>query len=417
MAGPGRTLVCGDRDRATPLRGLSAHPSTRPDHQRVPGRAHYGTLDASSEGSQRATAISRSTKGRVFQTAAVLSFSVVIACSNDAERTYYSLPRLEIDHSSGRQIVGRWEHGFPVIADVDHQAGLIYIGQATEPFAAIAYSLEDGSILRVHGGQQHDGSGRPQRIRALAARPSGVALADDVQINYWDSRGLFVRAWRPGVPSIPSVCWWMGEPAVPLPRGVLRRDENGSGTVYGDQGPWEGLQALEEAESSLRHDSHIACIEDVAYVLDELLTGFALDGRTFEIPIPVALEETSVRRRAAPNIVPISDAYANTLSRPYSGLFDDGKGRLVIVLRASEIIGAIVDPQTDCQSILLDTGPRRASRRLVGMYRDSVLVVGSSVVERVQNGERTKVIDPSAYGIALHPLEAVGGTPCPRTQN
>ncbi len=354
----------------------------------------------------------------MLQTVTVLSFAVAIACSNVAERSDYSVALLEIDYSSGRQVVGRWEHGFPAIADVDHQRGLIYLGQATEPFAAVAYSLEDGSILGVHGGQQQrDDSGRQQRSKALAATPNGVALADDVQINYWDSRGLLARAWRPGVPGIPSVCWWMGEPAVPLPGGVLRRDEDGLGTVYGDQGPWEALQALGEAESSLRHDSHIACVEDVAYVLDERLKGFALDGRTFEIPIPVALEETSVRRRAAPSIVPILDGYANTLSRPYSGLFDDGKGRLVIVLWASDIIGAIVDPQTGCQAILLDRGPRRASRRLIGMYRDSVVVVGSSVVERVLHGVRTKVIDPNAYGIALHPLAMIGGKPCPPTQD
>ncbi len=336
-----------------------------------------------------------------------------LACRGD-EQTMSPLLRLEIDHSSGRQIVSRWEHGFRGIAALDHERGLVYVLDASDPLAITAFSVEDGSVVGSYREREGESSGELRDIQSLAASSDGVLAADGLRINRWDSEGSLASVWTPDVRRIPSVCWWMDEPAVPFPMGVLRRDSEGSGTVHGVGRAGKGFDAPEEAgyASSLFAASRLACIDDIAYVLDERLTGYSLDGRTFELPIPSELEEASLRRRESTRmIVPGSESETEPFVQPYSGLFDDGEGNLVVTLWASETAGAIIDPRTGCQSIILDSKPQRASRRLIGIYRDSVLVAGSSVLERLVNGVRTRIVDPNAYGIALRPLRAADGKP------
>ena len=335
-----------------------------------------------------------------------------LACRGD-EQTMSPLLRLEIDHSSGRQIVSMWEHSFREIATLDHERGLVYVLDASDPLAITAFSVEDGSVVGSYREREGEGSGELRGIQALAVSSHGVLTADGMRINRWDSEGSLASVWTPDVRRIPSVCWWMDEPAVPLPMGVLRRDSDGSGTVHGEGRARKGFEVPEEAgyASSLFAASRLVCIDDTAYVLDERLTGYSLDGRTFELPIPSQLKEASLRRRESARVIVPGSGETEPFVQPYSGLFDDGEGNLVVTLWASETVGAIIDPRTGCQSIILDSKPQRASRRLIGMYRDSVLVAGSSVLERLVNGVRTRIVDPNAYGIALHPLRAADGKP------
>ena len=99
---------------------------------------------------------------------------------------------------------------------------------------------------------------------------------------------------------------------------------------------------------------------------------------------------------------------------PYTGLFDDGNGNLVVTLWPSDVAGAVIAPETGCHSILLDTEPQRASRRLAGMYRDSVVVFGNQTDVQMIDGKRTTVTYAGeAFMIALRPLRPAGGKPCP----
>ena len=184
------------------------------------------------------------------------------------------------------------------------------------------------------------------------------------------------------------------------------------GTFGGTEGEGPGeLQHMSAAIAAARlfSASQMACVGDVAYVLDEHLTGYSLDGRTFAVPIPAELAERSQQIREA-----VRNSRGGGFRHPYSGLFDDGNGNLVITLWPSDVAGAVIVPETGCHSILLDTEPQRMSRRLAGMYRDSVVVFGNQTDVQMIDGKRTTVTYAGeAFMIALRPLQPAGGEPCP----
>lgn len=346
-----------------------------------------------------------------------LSSSLLMTCCS-AESPAPPGQELQIDFSTGREVVSDWQYGFREIAAVDHDRGLLYVVDASEPLAAMAFSLEDGTLMGTYGGQEGDGPGELRSLEALAAASDGVLVGGGGHVNHWASVGELAGVWRPDAPGTPSVCSWRDAAAVPLPGGVLRQDADGSGRVAGDGRTGKTIVAKDMEESltasSLFGTSKLVCIDDVAYILDERLTGHSLDGQTFEVPIPFALEESSRRRRESTRVsVPGSTRDYRVFVHPYSGLFHDGEGNLVVTLQGSRIAGAVIDPVTRCQSILLDTEPGRSSRRVMGMYRDSVLAAENAVTEQTINGVATRVVDPGAHVIALRPLRHMSGEPCP----
>ena len=349
------------------------------------------------------------TKTRTIVTPADLflaALALVSAAGADAQQ------RLQIDHSSGREIVNEWDFGFREIAAIDHQKGLIYVVDASEPLGVMAFSLDDGALVGVYGGTEGEGPGELQHMVAVAAASDGVLVSDHARVNHWSLAGDLAGVWRPG-PSIPSICNLMDEPTVPLQGGVLRRNADGTDVVLGTVKDrnivvGENMSAA-IAAARLVMASHMACIGDVAYVLDEHLTGYSLDGRTFAVPIPAELAERSQQIREA-----VRNSQGGGFRYPYTGLFDDGNGNLVVTLWPSDVAGAVIAPETGCHSILLDTEPQRASRRLAGIYRDSVVVFGNQTDVQMIDGKRTTVsYAGEAFMIALRPLRPAGGEPCP----
>ncbi len=321
--------------------------------------------------------------------------------------------RLEIDHASGRTVVNNREYAFREISSIDHQAGLIYVVDASEPLAAMAFSLDDGTLLGTLGGRQGEGPGELRDLVDLAAIAGGVMLADHTRVIRWDLDGSLADVWTPNGPPIPSLCSLENAPAVPVPGGVIRRMGEGPDLVLGSGRLGTTITGtdLESARAAAFRFavSKITCIGDVAYVLDERLSAISINGTVLELPIPTEMEERSKRaREAARNQAP------SRLLDPYSGIYGDGKGNLLITRWASSLAGALVDPGTGCYSLLVDTQPLRSSRRLVGIYQDSAVVLESPTDIQTINGKpRTVVYADEASVIALRPLRLVEGDPCP----
>ena len=317
--------------------------------------------------------------------------------------------RLEIDHSSGREVINQWEYGFRSFVEIDHARKLLYVFEASDPLAALAISLNDGALVSKYGGAEGEGPGELQNANALAATTDGVYASDHVRVNHWDSSGNLVSTWRPNTPSVMDVCALGGQPAVPLPGGALVRSTDGPGVILGRGRAGRRLMVdLASAREAMFTftSSEIVCMGDVAYVLTDLqVHGHSAGGTTTEVKLPPELVERGRRRQAG--------ARGGARIRPFR-LFHDGNGNLVISMWRSRLAGAIIDPETGCHSIVMDPGPPAGHAvRFAGMYQDSAVVLVNTPTTRMVEGKPTPVFVAGEYPIiALRPLRRVGGEPC-----
>lgn len=313
--------------------------------------------------------------------------------------------RLVMDLEAGRRIVDDWTYGFRPFSATNHQDGLLFVFDLSDPLVAMAISLADGTVVGRYGRGKGEGPGELRQLTDVAETPDGVLVSDGTRVNHWHLDGTLIGSYRPsghGTAGTMSLCSLRGQPVVPERGAILKRDSTGAWRAVG---PGQLLPGT----FKLSAGSDIACFGDVAYTLYERIGGYTLDGEAFEVPIPPELQEASRRwrERIKPPAIPF----------PYGGLSHDGEGRLFIAtpeMGPGDVAGGIIDPQTGCYKVVIDPDPRtRRLRRVMGIYRDSVLVAGSEVTERVINGVRRKVIDPSsAHVIALRPLRPDGGEPC-----
>ena len=324
----------------------------------------------------------------------------ILACPLQAQE------RLIIDLDSGREIINDWTYGFRPFAATSHDDGLLYLFDLGDPLVAMAVSLADGTVVGTFGRGEGEGPGELRQLMDVAAATDGVLVSDGSRVNYWRLDGTLVGSYSPSVPGTmgtPKVCVLGDQPVVPVRRGILVRETGGSWTVVGRGGFLPGTFSGSAA-------SHIACFGDVAYLLYERLGGYRLDGSAFEVPIPPEVEEASRRWR--------DNIRRPAIAIPYAGLTHDGKGRLFIAtpqMGPGNVVGALIEPATGCYKVITDPDPRtRRLRRVIGVYRDSIMVSGSEIVERVIDGVRARVVNAgNAHMIALRPLRYVGGEPCP----
>lgn len=313
--------------------------------------------------------------------------------------------RMEIDVAHGRVIVEGAEYDFSSIAVVGHDRRILYVVDAVEPLGVMALSIDDGARLAMYGGSRGEGPGELRSLSSLSLSPAGVLVAGGGVINHWSREGDLIGTWRPRLPDashVPSQCVVDNEPVVPSLTGAVRREPDGSWVVL-------GRRPGGRVNPDIFGATHITCIGDVAYVLDEQLVGYSPSGDVISIPLPAELEEISRGWRER--------LRQGAIGHPYGGLFHNGKGQLVVVLprfAGGNVFGAIIDPGTGCHTVL--TAPDALSRRtraLIGMYQDSAVVAESEMEVRIINGVRTPVLYPGASRIALLPLRSAGGTPCP----
>lgn len=335
--------------------------------------------------------------------------------------------RLEIVSEEGRTVLGGIEWGFSEeVMAVDHVQRLIYVSDLSDPFAAFALSLEDGSLRGTYGAGEGDGPGELRRpLAAVAVAPDGVMASDGGRVNHWAAAGDLLSTWRPHEMATPggaathfAICSFRGQPAVPTLTGILLRSPEGEGNPFGARS-----RAPAAVDSEFMRDlisAEIACTENVAYVwMGSRLTAYAADGTTTDIRIPAPFEEEVARRRQ------VARSREQSVSRPSSGpmimfgssprLSTDGRGRLVLSQKpryGRELIGAAIDPHAGCSSLILDRNDRVLERVFMGVHADSAIVYQRHTRSREVGGRTVEGVEDVAYRITLSPLRRIDGEPC-----
>ena len=239
----------------------------------------------------------------------------------------------------------------------------------------------------------------------MSLSPEGVLVSGGGVINHWGREGNLIGASQPDLSAasrVPGQCMVNGQLVVPSLGGAIRRTRDGS---------WEllGRRPGGNVSTDIFGATRVACIGDVAYLLDERLVGYSPDGSVTRLSLPEEVEEASRSWR--------ENLRRGAIGHPYGALFDDGTGQLVVVVprfARGEVLGATIDPATGCYATITTPDPaNRRTFKLIGMYRDSAVVAESEVEEQVINGVRTPVLYPGGRRIALRPLRPAGGTPCP----
>ena len=308
--------------------------------------------------------------------------------------------RLEIDHSSGREVVNDWMHGFREFAAVDRDRGLVYVVDASDPLAVKAFAIADGTLVGTFGGGEGEGPGELQAMVAASVAADGVLVSDYQRVNHWSSDGDLVAVWSPHVPGVVDVCALGDHMVVPLPDGALVRTPQGREIVLGEGRTgralmWDSRSPIEQQATDFMRTQAV-CMSDWVYILSgDRLVGYSLSGARKEVALPRELLEAGKRRRG----------------RPYT-LLSNGAGSVVVAMWASSLAAAVIDPETGCYSILVDPRPG-TSHRLAAIYKDSALVLESPPTTTMIDGKPTRVVHAGESSIiSLRPLVPTGGVPC-----
>ena len=309
-----------------------------------------------------------------------------------------------VDFSAGRTIIGGEEYDFQARMAIDHERRILYAIDAIEPLGVMAVSIEDGSQIAMYGGGRGDGPGELRALTGVSLSEEGILMSGRGVINHWGLDGSLIGTWRPSFPDGSGAgdhCALGDQPVIPTQTGLVRRVPDGSWTMLGRR-PGGSMPA------EVIGFTRVACLDDGVYVLDEQLTRYSLDGRATSVPLPPELLEISLSRQ---------EGFRGGVGGPYSALFANGAGQVVVVLPLSapgNIFGAIIDPVTGCSTLL--AAPDRDIRirnRLMGMYQDSVMMGERIVIEQVIDGVATPGYFDTASKLVLHPLSPASGAPCP----
>ena len=346
------------------------------------------------------------------KTIATIAFTAFHTAGLEAQQ------RLKIDHATGREIANDSMRAMRTDnASIDHRKGIIYVEDPEHPVAAMAFSLEDGRLIRVYGGKVGDGPGE-MRLRYgffMAATDIGILLASGDRVLHFDSAGKLAWDWRPKAARVEGVCVIAGSPVVQQWEGrslALRRRADGSSAAFG-QHRWRDHRAFGSEEKWNFFGPDITCVGDVLYVLDqnEGIFGYAGDGRTFRVPLPGALVAAGERRHSP--LVGEGGGGRRQWHRPrYERIFHNGDGDLIVLARYRRFVGAVIDPETGCYA-LIEEDEWKKSRVVAGVFRGNAVVFQKATEKRLVDGRTATVIYPGAHTMALRPLKLMGGEPCP----
>lgn len=319
---------------------------------------------------------------------------------------------VEIDFAGGRDIINdelRAIHLSPIA--IDHGRGALYVRDLAEPNGIMAFSLESGERLRTIRIPLGEGPGELKGF-------GGVALAPERSLYLWrytkailvNATGAVVGEWRPDAASLwMDMCVFGAEPAVPAPRGLIRRGEDGRDESMAAPPMDRGVVRAgtpEQAIAALRvlSDTRLSCTDDAAFVAPNhpgdpgAILVYARSGATGRLEAPPSILED-----------PVTGA-----SGRLDLLSDDGRGNLVLVARdpSGRFPGALMEPESGCHALLRN--PRVQSyRQFAGIHADSALVFHWDHEEAVRDGKRILHIRDRASRVTLHPLVRLeGGEEC-----
>ena len=195
------------------------------------------------------------------------------------------------DHSSGREVVNDWMHGFREFAAVDRDRGLVYVVDASDPLAVKAFAIADGTLVGTFGGGEGEGPGELQAMVAASVAADGVLVSDYQRVNHWSSDGDLVAVWLPHVPGVVDVCALGDHMVVPLPDGALVRTPQGREIVLGEGRTgralmWDSRSSIEQQATDFMRTQAV-CMSDWVYILSgDRLVGYSLSGARKEVALP-----------------------------------------------------------------------------------------------------------------------------------
>ena len=343
---------------------------------------------------------------------------------------------LQVDYTTGRTIIDdEWRHINTDHLAVDPTRGVLYVIDPEEPEGIMAFSLETGEWIRTIPTPKGDGPGEfPEGRQSMAiARDGGLYVSGFVRVLKFDTLGVRVGSWTPRAPAARStVCDLGGEPAVPIPNGVLRRGPDDTDQTIGPSAVEGEVIHAESLDDGMAIHfrlmrARIACTDDAAYVVMTYDSGadsvFAYhhSGEASRVALPMeGIEGMEECRQIGGGDLPPgfqriggSCPYWSLSLRPSI----DEHGNVVLFGRDWVVAGTIIDPETGCHA-LVQKDFRAPDRGLgsspVRILRDSVLVVWQDAeVTETADGRRNFRMAGVNNRVSLHPLRRISGEPCP----
>ena len=334
---------------------------------------------------------------------------------------------LEIDYATGRTIIDdQWRSMRASDLAVDRSRGIIYVIDAEEPEGVMAFSLETGEWIRTIQTPEGDGPREfPAGRRGIAAARDGhLYAAGPKRVIEYDSVGAFVSSWIPDWAMSFYVCDFGGEPAIPIPEGVIRRGPEGREDVLpsrdADQTRFVVLSEVQGGTAMTAHvDFRIVCAESSAVVVRSYSDGpdsvfvYHRGGEVGRVAVPTDFADWS-EDCGEEVTAPSGQVWLFPCPIWNRGLYPslDGRGNLVLFSEVDfETAGTIIDPETGCYAIVRKDPSTDKARVPVRILGDSVLVF-HNYSEPSDNGGTTYYTD-SANRVTLHPFRRVSGDLCP----
>ncbi|MYG81913.1 MAG: hypothetical protein F4187_09220 [Gemmatimonadetes bacterium] len=334
---------------------------------------------------------------------------------------------LEIDYTAGRTIIDdQWRSIWTSDLAVDRSTGILYVIDSEEPEGVMAFSLETGEWIRTIQTPEGDG---PREFPAgrqgiAAARDGHLYAAGPQRVIEYGSEGAFVSSWIPDWATSFYVCDFGGEPAIPIPEGVIRRGPEAQDEVLPSQDAEQSrFVVLSEVQGRTVMTAHvdfrIACGESRAFVVRSYNSGpdsvfvFDRSGEVGRVAVPGDYAEWT---EDCGEEVTLASGQTWLVPCPIwnRGLYPslDGRGNLVLFSEVDfDTAGTIINPETGCYAIVRRDPSTDKSRVPVRILGDSVLVLHNHS-EPNENGGTTYFTD-SANRVSLHPFRRVSGEPCP----
>ena len=335
---------------------------------------------------------------------------------------------LEIDYTTGRTIIDDERRSmWATDLAVDRSKGILYVIDAEEREGVMAFSLETGDWIRTIRTPRGDGLREfpGGRWSTAIAPDGGIYVSGPGRVLEHDALGAFVGAWSPGWQKGTGVCDLGGEPAIPMPSGVMRRGPDGTDDpIPAEAAEEDGFTARSPEEASTFNTTHfgarIACTGSTAFVVRSYLDGpdsvftYHRSGETGRVAVPTDFAEwegCEKREVRTPSGQSAGRAPCWVWNRALTPSMD-GRGNLVLLSEVDfATAGTIINPGTGCYAIVRKDPNTDKARLPVRVLGDSVLVF-HNYSEPNENGGTTYYTD-SANRVSLHPLRRVSGEPCP----
>ena len=340
---------------------------------------------------------------------------------------------LEIDYTTGRTIIDdEWRAMSSDDLAIDQSRGILYVFDPEEPEGVMAFSLETGEWIRTIPTPKGDGPDEfPQGRSSMAvAQDGGLYVSGFLRVVKFDTLGVPVSSWTPQTPVRRTVCDLGGEPAVPIPNGVLRRGPDYTNQAIGPnavEGVQIQAQSVDDGMAISRRlmYARIACTEDTAYVVmtydsaPDSVFAYHRSGEVTRVALPTegieGMEECRQIGRPA-NLPPGAQMLGGSCrywSHRLRPSFDD-RGNVVLFGNDWVVAGTIIDPETGCHALVQKDWRADMGRTPVRILGDSVLVFRQdNDVTTTADGSLNIRFHGGANRVSLHPFRRISGEPCP----